>query len=728
MTRWRRIDGPLTRQLARAPGGFGLGQVPRDRVPDGVIASVCGFCSTGCSLDLHVRGSTAVNITPTVGYPVNDGAACPKGWESLAPLSAPDRLHTPLRRNRRGELEPASWTEAVEQMVTGFKAIQARHGAESVAFLSTGQIVTEEMALLGALAKFGMGMVHGDGNTRQCMATSVAAHKRAFGFDAPPYTYDDLDMSDTIVLIGSNLAIAHPILWERVWRNRKAEVVVIDPRRTETASAASLHLQLRPKSDLVLLTGVARELIARGWIDRPFIDAHTSGFDELCRHVDALDREEVLAETGIDPGSFDRFVACFAPGRRVSLWWTMGVNQGHDAVATAHAIINLALLTGNIGRPGTGANSITGQCNAMGSRLFSNTTALFAGRDFTDPGHRREVADLLDIDVARIPDRPSFAYDQIIEGIHRGVIKGLWIVATNSAHSWINNTELGPLLDRLELLVVQDLYGTTETAAHADIVLAAAGWGEKEGTFINSERRIGVVRPVCAPPGEAKADFAIFGLVAEAWGCADLLREWTSPEATFRILQRLSRGRPCDISGIEGYEQIELAGGIQWPWPHERRGELPSRQGRRLFEDGRFFTPDGRARFVVSPPVPPPERPDGRYPLVLLTGRGSAADWHTRTRTAKSATLRGLTSEQPTVDLHPSDASAREILDGDEVRVVSRRGSMRAIARVTPTIGEGQVFVSMHHAATNRLTFPAFDPVSRQPAYKYAAVEVERTR
>ncbi|MCX7620519.1 MAG: nitrate reductase [Acidimicrobiales bacterium] len=728
MTRLRRFDGPLTRMLARAPGGFGLGQVPKDLVPERVVASVCGFCSTGCCLDIHIKGERAMNLTPTAGYPVNDGAACPKGWESLAPLGAPDRLTSPLIRNRHGELEPASWEQAIARMTEGFKAIAARHGPESVAFLSTGQIVTEEMALLGALAKFGMGMLHGDGNTRQCMATSVAAHKRAFGFDAPPYTYDDFEYSDTIVLIGSNLAIAHPILWERVSRNRDAALVVIDPRCTETASVADLHLQIRPKTDLVLLAGVARELIARGWVDWRFVEAHTAGFPELRQHVEAFRVERVVDETGVDRQQFDQFVDLFAPGRSVSLWWTMGVNQGHDAVATANGIINLALLTGNIGRPGTGANSITGQCNAMGSRLFSNTTNLFGGRDFADPKDRAEVATLLDIDVDRIPDRPSYAYDQIIEGIHRGTIRGLWIIATNSAHSWINNSELRSLLDRLELLVVQDLFGTTETVAHADVVLAAAGWGEKEGTFINSERRIGVVRRVAAPPVDAKSDFEIFRLVAQAWGCADMFREWTSPEAVFGILQRLSEGQPCDFSGIDGYAQLERVGGIQWPWPAERRGQDVPRVGRRLFGDGQFFTPDGRARFVVSDPVPPPERPDDRYPLVLLTGRGSAADWHTRTRTSKSATLRALTCREPVVDVHPNDARCRGIDDGDQVRVVSRRGVMRATAHLTPNVGEGQVFVSMHHAETNRLTFPAFDPVSRQPAYKYAAVEVERLR
>ena len=277
---WRRTlrqrDGSLTRELVRRPGGFGLGQVPDRLAPDSTASMVCGFCSTGCSLDVHLRGGQAVNLTPTKGYPVNLGMACPKGWEALTPLHAPDRLHRPLLRDQYGEQREVSWPVAADAFVERFKDIQARHGADSVAFISTGQIATEEMALLGAFAKFGMGVVHGDGNTRQCMATSVVAYKQSFGFDAPPYTYDDFEQSDVIVLVGSNLCIAHPILWERICRNPSSpEIIVVDPRVTETASAATQHYAVAPKSDLTLLYGIAHILVANDWVDRAYIDAHT---------------------------------------------------------------------------------------------------------------------------------------------------------------------------------------------------------------------------------------------------------------------------------------------------------------------------------------------------------------------------------------------------------------------------------------------------------------------
>lgn len=730
--RLRAHDGALTARLARRPGGRGLGQVPADRVPDTTARSVCGFCATGCSLDIHLRGGVPVALTPTAAYPVNHGTACPKGWESLAPLRAGDRLTTPLLRGEDGRMHPVDWSTALDAFVTGVRGVIDRHGPDAMAFLSTGQIPTEEMALLGAVAKFGMGLVHGDANTRQCMATSVVAHKECFGFDAPPFTYADLEETDTAVLVGSNLAIAHPIMWERLAHNRRGpEVVVIDPRATETAMAASLHAAIRPGTDLVLLYGIARVLIGRGWVDEQFVRAHTTGFDGFAAHVDDYPPGRVASTTGVGPATLERIANGFRPDRRVSLWWTMGVNQSHQAVRTAQAIIALALMTGNIGRPGTGANSVTGQCNAMGSRLFSSTSSLAGGRDFTDAKDRADVAAILGIASDRIPARNSWAYDQIVESISTGAIRGLWIIATNTAHSWINQGDAHDLLDRLEFLIVQDLYGTTETAQRAHLVLAAAGWGEKEGTFINAERRLGVIRKVAAAPGEALADFAIFRLIADAWGCGELFEEWTSPAAAFEQLKRLSAGRPCDITGIADYEAIDGAGGIQWPWPADESGDVvqpdPTAQERRLFDDGEFFHPDGRARFVWDEPRPVAEATSTRFPLALLTGRGTTAQWHTGTRTSKSSVLRALAPTGSVVEIHPVDAEARQIANGDRVEIRSARGAIGATALVTPTVLEGTVFVPMHAADVNQLTFPSFDPHSRQPAYKDAAVEVARS-
>ncbi len=376
----RQWTGPQTADLTLSPGLFGLGKVPEKLKPDATTTMVCGFCSVGCGLNIHMRDRRAVNLTPASDYPVNLGLACPKGWEALTPLAAPDRAMTPLLRNPNGQLEPVDWETAMQVFTLRFKAIIDQHGAGSVAWLGTGQICTEELAFLGAFAKFGMGIVHGDGNTRQCMATAVTAYKESFGFDAPPYTYADLEESDVIVLVGSNLCIAHPILWQRVLRNpNRPEIIVVDPRKTETAMGATQHYAIRPKSDLSFFYGLAHLLIAQGWVDAAFVESKTTGFDLFKEAVGAFGPGRVADATGLTGEELHRCAAAIHGGRRVSFWWTMGVNQSHEGTRVAQAIINLALMTGNIGRPGTGANSITGQCNAMGSRLFSNTTNLLGG-------------------------------------------------------------------------------------------------------------------------------------------------------------------------------------------------------------------------------------------------------------------------------------------------------------------------------------------------------------
>ena len=718
----RQRTGALTEELVQEPARFGLGKVPARLQPDNTTDTVCGFCSTGCSLTVHLREGQAINLTPATDYPVNLGMACPKGWEALSPLQAEDRATTPLLRQADGSLVPVDWDHAMQVFCLRIRAIQDKHGPAAVAFISTGQMVTEEMAFLGALAKFGLGMLHGDGNTRQCMATSVAAYKESFGFDAPPYTYRDFEESDVIVLVGSNLCIAHPILWQRILRNpHSPEIIVIDPRRTETALAATQHYAIAPKSDLTLLYTLARLIIKLGAVDQEFIRNHTAQFEEFAAFLEIFTPEYGSHVTGLEVSEILQLATTIAEGKRVSFWWTMGVNQSHEGTRTAQALINLALMTGNIGKPGTGANSITGQCNAMGSRLFSNTTNLLGGRDFTNPAHREEIARLLHIPIQSIPTQNSWAYDQIVEGIRGGKIKGLWVIATNTLHSWINHGEVRKVFESLDFLVVQDMYASTETARAAHLVLPAAGWGEKDGTFINSERRFGLTKKVSKAPGEALSDFNIFRLIAHYWGCSQMFSRWSSPEAVFRILKDISRGRPCDITGIEDYRMLDRCGGIQWPF---REGETLEKE-RRLFEDGLFFHKDQRARFCFETSHPPREGADEQFPFVLLTGRGTSAQWHTQTRTGKSAVLRKLYPQGVYVEVHPQDAEELRVRSGEMIRVRSRRGAIVAKVLVTSTVQAGQVFIPMHYSTVNCLTFPSFDPYSRQPSYKSAAVRLE---
>jgi anaerobic selenocysteine-containing dehydrogenase len=720
----RRKDGPQTRDLVLHPGKFGLGQIPVRLEPDDTATLVCGYCSTGCGLKAHLRKGEAINLSADPDYPVNLGMACPKGWEALTPLKATDRATTPLLRDRvSGRLQPIDWERAMILFCERLKELKRTYGPESVAFLSTGQIVTEEMAFLGALFKFGMGFLHCDSNTRQCMATSHVAYKQSFGFDAPPYTYADFEQSDVLIFVGANPCIAHPIMWQRVTQNPlNPSIIVVDPRKTETAMAATVHLPIRPKSDLMLLYGLAKILIDRTWISRPYIDAHTEGFDQFARFLEGLSLSDVAAASGISMAQLRAVAKLIHQGQRVSFWWTMGVNQSHEATRTAQAIINLALMTGNIGRPGTGANSITGQCNAMGSRLFANVTSLLGGHDFTNAFDRTKVARLLRIDENTIPSQNSWPYDRIIEGIKEGTIKALWIIATNSAHSWVDHDDLKRAFRKLDFLVVQDMFTTTETAELADLILPAAGWGEKDGTFINSERRIGLVKKVARAPGLALSDFKIFRLIAHYWGCTPQFSRWSSPEAVFELLKEASRDQPCDISGIESYAHLDRSGGIQWPC---RPGDTLENNERRLFADGKFFTPNQRARFLFAEPVSPPETPDAEFPLWLLSGRGTSSQWHTQSRTAKSDVLRKLYPEQPYVEVSPVNARELAISSGDQVTIATRRGSLIATAFVTSTVAAGSLFLPMHYPETNRLTMAVFDPHSRQPSYKACAARIE---
>lgn len=735
-------SGPFTSELLRNPGKFGLGQVPANLKPDATTSAICGYCSTGCRLKIHLQDKEAVNLTPSAEYPVNLGMACPKGWEALAVLDSEDRGTTPLLQG-----QPVSWDAALDAFCENFKGVQSRHGKDSVAFISTGQITVEDFFLLGSFAKFGMGIKHGDGNTRQCMATSVVAYKQSFGFDAPPYTYADFEESDTLVFIGANPAIAHPIMWQRVMRNRRnPDLVVIDPRRTETAQVATRHVPLTPKSDLALLYALSHIIVRDERLDSEFLAQHTEGFEDFSAFLSDYPPEKVAPLCGQSVAELESLAHLVSePGKRVSWWWTMGVNQSYEGVRTAQAIINLCLMTGNIGKPGTGPNSITGQCNAMGSRLFSNTTNLLGGHDFGNPEHRQKVAKLVGISEDQIQEAPGYAYDQIIEGIEKGEIKGLWIIATNPNHSWIGQKNFARVREKLDFLVVQDMYANTETAQMADLYLPVAGWGEKDGTFINSERRFGTIRQVKKAPGQALTDFRIIQALADRWGDCDFIKQWPTPNDAFQTIKALSKGQPCDISGIRDHDHIEEAGGIQWPYPPgstasqaaptNRQSQQDSAAGnehalpldneRRLFENHQFYTPTGKAKFLFDHPSPLAEPTDKDFPFILLTGRGTSSQWHTQTRTGKSKILRKLYPEECYLEIHPEDAKALDFEDRQKVTISSRRASITAQVYYAPTVQRGQVFLPMHYPEVNRLTHPAFDPYSRQPSYKYCAVKIE---
>jgi assimilatory nitrate reductase catalytic subunit len=566
---------------------------------------------------IGVKDGLAVSVRGNEAHPVNRGMLCPKGLSEHYTIVAENRARYPLLK-QNGRFSRVEWSDAITTMAARFRRVQAMHGREAVAVISTGQLVTEEFYTLAKLVQLGLGTPNYDGNTTLCMSTAVAGYKRSFGSDGPPGAYEDLERADVILLIGANVADNHPILCRRLEVNRSATLIVVDPRVTKTAMLADLHLALRPRSDLALLNGLIHIVIDREWIDRDYISAHTTGFAALCESVREYAPDRVAEITGIDVHTLYRAAALYAHARAAFIGWTMGVNHSSKGTETVNAINNLALITGNIGRAGAAPFSITGQCNAMGTREAGGASCLPGYRRFESAKDREELAAIWNVPVERIPSARGLAYPDIIDAVLDGRIRALWIIGTNPVVSFPNVNRLLEALGRLEVLVVQDGFHPTPTSALADLVLPAAIWGEKEGTYTNSERRVSKVNRAVDPPGEARSDFEIILDVAGALGVRDeLFPAWSSPHEAFEEWKRVSAGRPCDYSGMT-YDAIEQQGGIQWPFS---AGDSDADRSRRLYVDGRFQTEDGRARLIPVSWEPFPEQPSSSFPLVLNTGR-----------------------------------------------------------------------------------------------------------
>lgn len=570
-----------------------------------------------------------------------------------------------------------------------------------------------------------MGVRHFDGNTTLCMASAVSGYKLSFGSDGPPGAYDDLAAADVVLLVGANVADNHPLLVPRILDNRDATVIVVDPRVTKTATIADQHLAVRPRSDVVLLNGIIKVLLDEGLVDLARARQVADGLDDLVEHVQAFDLPRVERECGVPAGEVRRAARALGRAERALVAWTMGVNHSVQGTETVTLLNTLCVLTGNVGRPGAAPLSITGQCNAMGTREAGFTASMPGYRPYDDPGARRELATLWGVDEARLPAERGRAYPDIVDGIIDGRIKGLWVVATNPVVSYPHRDLLEHALGRLDLLVVQDGFATPTTAL-ADVVLPAAVWGEKEGTFTNSERRVSRVRKAVEPPGEARSDFDIVLALADRLGVRDeLFGGWATPADAFDEWRRVSAGRLCDYSGIT-YDRIDVAGGVQWPAP-AGDPSVPAAGTPRLYGDWRFPTPSGRARLHLVEPAPMSDRPNRLFPLLLNTGR-TVEHWHTRTKTGRVEVLDRLAPEG-WVELHPADAGDLGVRSHDLVRIVSERGSVDRIrVRVTRTVRPGEVFVPFHfdEQCANRLTLNEFDPISREPNYKQCAVRVER--
>lgn len=688
------------------------------------IQSTCNYCALACNLDFYTEDGKIKRVVPTPHYPVNKGFSCIKGLNLDKQCTKFNGSKKPLLKMKDGERKAIEWREAFDLFASKMTAIQEKYGKESVAYISTGQLITEEMALLGHVGRSYMG-INGDGNTRLCMASAVVAYKQSFGFDAPPYTLKDLELSDTIFFIGANPVIAHPIAWGRVRKNKDAKIITIDPRKSETAINSDMWIDIKTKGDLALFYTLANVLIEKGWIDQDYINNYTEGFEDFKAHVKNYTLEDVEERTGISKMRVLELAKIIHEGKRVSFWWTMGVNQSYEAVRTAQAIINLALITGNMGREGTGANSLTGQCNAMGSRMFSNTTALYGGGEYNNKERRKVVADILGMDENMLPSKPTLDYEQIIKGINKGEIKGLWVVCTNPRHSFSNNEEFKKAMKNLDFFVVQDIYEDTDSSKECDLYLPSVPAIKKEGFLINTERRLSAMVPVLEKEEDELSDYEIFLGIGEALGMGSLLDKWRTPKDAFNLLRECSKGMPCDITGVT-YERLRGSKGIQWPC---REGEELDADERRLFEDGKYYTPSGKAKLIFEDVTENPNATNEEFPFNLNTGRGTVGQWHTHTRTREIQAVTNIVSQKAYVDINRKDAEKLDIKENDEVLIHSSNGhTSKFIARLTDNLKEKTLYAPIHYIETNLLTPSVFDPYSKEPSYKTVQVNIEKVR
>jgi assimilatory nitrate reductase catalytic subunit len=687
------------------------------------VYTTCGYCSTGCSIEVGVdKNGKAVSARGASDADVNRGKLCLKGIFEFELFASPNRGTTPLLRP--SPLEPyrqAAWDEALDRTAAEIQRIQTTYGRDSFAVVSTGQILTEEFYTLGKLVRGVIGTNNYDGNTTLCMASAVSGYKRSFGSDGPPGCYDDFAHTECLLAIGSNLPEQHPVIWWRLkdaYDRRKFPIIVVDPRVTVFAQMADIHLPITPGTDLVLLNSLAHVILKERLEDRAYIEAHTTGFAELAALVEQYDPVTASKICGIDEDTIRTVARLYAGAGAAMTIWTMGINQsthGSDGVA---AINNLNLITGNIGKPGGTSLSITGQCNAMGTREFSSCSGLPGYRQLEKAADREFMARFWGVDQAFFPPKRGLFQTDIFPAIETGAIKGLWLIATNPMTSMPNTSRIRKTLEKLEFLVVQDAYADVETVNHAHVYLPAAMWGEKEGVFTNTERRVNLVRKAIEPPGEAKPDLWIFAQLAERFEAGRRLKFSDVPSDVFDDLREVSKGRPCDYSGMT-HDTIEARRGIQWPCNETSPDGSP-----RLYTDGRFHYPDGKAKLIPLPFVDNNERPDEQFPFWLNSGR-VVEHWHTRTKTGKIGNLNKF-SPTPYMEINPSAAERLGVKPMDYVRVVSRRSDAIVLAQLTERVAPNAVFIPMHYYdCVNRLALGLLDPHSRQPAYKQSAVRIE---
>ena len=704
--------------------------------------TLCPYCGVGCGLEVSPpaeagkptnrdsKGTPIWKVKGDRAHPSSQGMVCVKG-ATIAEAIDKSRLLFPMMRDSlHEEFRRVSWDEAFDRIVTHIQTVLKRSGPDALCMYGSGQFQTEDYYVAQKLIKGCLGTNNFDANSRLCMSSAVAGYVQSLGSDGPPCCYEDLEQTDCAFLIGTNTAECHPIVYNRLRKhhkkNKNVKMIVVDPRRTTTAEDADLHLAIRPGTDIDLLNGIAHLLQRWGKLDHLFIDECTTGFPNFVDVIQRYTPQIVADRCGITASDLETAARWWSESNRVLSMWSMGVNQSSEGTAKVRTLINLHLMTGQIGKPGSGPFSLTGQPNAMGGREAGGLSNLLPGyRLVTRPQDRAEVEQFWELPQGQIsPERGRTAWE-MITGLETGEVEFLWIAATNPAVSMPDLERTKAALQRSPLTVYQDAYYPTETAAYAHIVLPASQWGEKTGVMTNSERRVTLCSAFRPPLGQARPDWDIFAEVGRRLGFADKFAFTKSAEVYAEFVQ-LTRGRSCDMTGLS-HERLHQNGPIQWPCRDS--GELKPGEPARLYGNLSFNTADGRARFGAYHSGGLAEPPDPNYPLILTTGR-LYGHWHTQTRTGRIPKIEQMHPE-PFIEIHPRDAEMLGIENDSWVEVRSRRGFSRFPAKVTKAIAPGTVFVPMHWGAlwadkaeANALTHPECCPDSLQPELKACAVQL----
>ncbi len=695
--------------------------------------STCPYCGVGCGVIIEHDDAAITGVRGDPDHPANFGKLCSKGSTLHLTLSPVARaLHPELRKEKEASRQRVGWDTALESAAAKFAQSIRDHGPDSVAFYISGQLLTEDYYAFNKLAKGLIGTNNVDTNSRLCMSSAVAGYKATLGADAPPCAYEDIDSAECIFITGSNTAYAHPILYRRIEaaraKNPQLKLIVADPRRTETAADADLFLQIKPGSDVALFHAMLSVIVDEGLIEADFIAEHTEGFAALRTSLRAYSPAIAAEICGVPAADIVKAAHWFAKSKSTLSLYCQGLNQSASGTDKNATLINLHLATRQIGKPGAGPFSLTGQPNAMGGREVGGMANLLsAHRDLANPAHRAEVAKLWGID--SVPSEPGMTAVPMFNALHEGRIKCIWIACTNPAQSMPNQAFIREALQRAEFVVLQECYRDTETAAFADLLLPATTWGEKEGTVTNSERRISRVRAALPAAGEARHDWQIVVDFAQALGQklanrdAAALFPYCSPEEIFNEHRESTRGRDLDITGLT-YAKLETQGPQQWPYP-----EAAASGQTRLYADGIFPTTNGRARFANVPFVAVAEPTSPQFPLSLNTGR-LRDQWHGMSRSGRAAQLYSH-APQAVLSMHPADIAARGCSDHALVTIASARGSITLPIESSADVAPGNVFLPMHWGSRflkgdgiNALTTGAFDARSQQPELKHAAVEV----